>query len=222
MLLKAVQDDPNPPLYIPGFFRFDRYGRPPNEKGEFGMKGLEAGRYRVAAILPDDGWRIRSITQSVAGVGKQSTGAAKKSVDLSRNGVVVKPGEKISGVEVIVAEDAATLNGRVVPAKDGTKLPSWLRAHLIPAEAASADDVIRYAETDLRGDGSFEFKHIAPGKYLLHARQVAEKDANDDQARPAAWDAADRAKLRREAMAAKNEIELKPCGRVKDYALKWR
>jgi hypothetical protein len=38
----------------------------------------------------------------------------------------------------------------------------------------------------------------------------------------AAWDAAARAKLRREAMAAKNEIELQPCGRVKDYALKWR
>jgi hypothetical protein len=220
ILLKAVQDDPNPRPYISGFFAFDRYGRPPNEKGEFVMKGLEAGRYRVAANLPDNGWRISSITLSVAGAGKQTTGAAKKPVDITRNGVVIKPGEKISGVEVIVAEDAATFNGRVVPAKDGTKLPSWLRAHLIPAEAASADDVIRYAETDLRGDGSFEFKHVAPGKYLLHTRQVAEKDANDDQARPAAWDAAERSKLRREAMAAKNEIELQPCGRVRDYV--WR
>jgi Carboxypeptidase regulatory-like domain len=222
MLLKAVQDDRNPRLRLSGFFSFDSYGRPPNEKGEFAMKGLEAGRYRITANLPDGGWRIRAITQSVAGAGKQSSGATKKNVDISRDGVAVKPGEKLSGVEVTVAEDAATLNGRVVPAKDGVKLPSSLRAHLIPAEVKSEDDVIRYADSDVRGDGSFEFKHIAPGKYLLLALQVAEKEASDDQARPAAWDAAERAKLRREAMAAKNEIEIQPCGRVKDYALKWR
>jgi hypothetical protein len=94
-----------------------------------------------------------------------------------------------------------------------------MRVHLIPAEVAAADDVIRYAETTVRGDGSFEFKHIAPGKYLLHTRQAAEKEANDDQARPIIWDAAERAKLRREAAAAKNEIELKVCERVKDHSL---
>jgi hypothetical protein len=222
ILLKAVHDDPNPRQRISGFFRFDRHGRPPNENGEFAMKGLEAGRYRITANLPDGGWRIRAITQSVAGAGKQSFGATKKKADILRDGVAIKPGEKLSGVEVTVAEDAATLNGRVVPSKDGMKLPSPLRAHLVPAEATSEDDVIRYAETDVRGDGSFEFKHVAPGKYLLLARQVAEKETSDDQARPAAWDAAERAKLRREAMATKNEIELQPCGRVKDYALKWR
>jgi len=222
ILLKAVHDNPNPRLRLSGFFSFDSYGRPPNEKGEFAMKGLEAGRYRITANLPDGGRRIRAITQSVAGAGKQSSGATKKNVDISRDGVAVKPGEKLSGVEVTVAEDAATLAGRVVPAKDGMKLPPSLRAHLIPAEAKGEDDVIRYAEADVRADGSFEFKHVAPGKYLLLARQVAEKEADDDQARPAAWDAAERAKLRREALAAKNEIELQPCGRVKDYALKWR
>jgi len=222
MLLKAVHDDPNPRPHISGFFSFDRYGRPPNENGEFAMKGLEAGRYRITANLPDGGWRIRAITRSVAGTGKQSSGVTKKNVDISRDGVAIKPGEKLSGVEVTVAEDAATLDGRVVPAKDGMKLPSSLCAHLIPAEAKGEDDVIRYVESDVRGDGSFEFKHVAPGKYLLLARQVAEKEASDDQARPGAWDAAERAKLRREAMAAKNEIELQPCGRVKDYSLKWR
>jgi len=48
-----------------------------------------------------------------------------------------------------------------------------------------------------------------------------EKEANDDQPRPAAWDAIERAKLRREAIVAKNEIELQPCGRVKDYILRF-
>jgi hypothetical protein len=92
---------------------------------------------------------------------------------------------------------------------------------LVPAETAAADDLLLYAESPVRGDGSFEFKHIAPGKYLLHARQASEKDANDDQSRPLAWDSIERAKLRREAAAAKNEIELKTCERVKDHVLRW-
>jgi hypothetical protein len=196
---------------------------PPNKKGEFALKDLEAGGYRIMADLPSAGWRVRAITRSVAGTVKRSgeatAGAARSRLDVWRGGVTIKPGEKLSGVEVIVAEDAATLEGRVVPAKDGMKLPSPLRAHLIPAEAASADDVIRYAETDVRGDGSFGFKHIAPGKYFLHMRQAPENDASDDQAIGIAWDAVKRVKLRREAASAKNEIELKPCQRVKDYVL---
>jgi hypothetical protein len=54
----------------------------------------------------------------------------------------------------------------------------------------------------------------------MSARQASEKDANDDQSRPLAWDAVERAKLRREAAAAKNEIELKACERVKDHVLR--
>lgn len=186
----------------------------PDQKGEFTLKNLLAGRHRIVTDLQNENWYVRAITQPPAG-------AAKKPVDVSSGGVIVKPGEKLSGVEVIVAEGAASLNGRVVQAKEGSKLPSRLRVHLIPAETLSTDDLLRYAETAIRSDGSFEFKHIAPGKYLLHARQFAEKEANDDQRRPAAWDAVERAKLRREAAAAKNEIELKVCERVKDHVLRW-
>jgi Carboxypeptidase regulatory-like domain len=224
IMLIADRDDPD---QLAQMSRFGGRGgpvAPPKERGEFALKNLEAGRYRITADLPDDGWRIRAITQSSqsgASSTKPASGTetAKKTVDASRDGVTIKPGEKLSGVEVIIAEDAATLNGRVVPAKDGAKLPSSLRAHLIPADA---DDVIRYAETDVRGDGSFEFKHIAPGKYMLSARQASEKEANDDQDRQLAWDAIERAKLRREAATAKNEIELQPCGRLKDYVLRFK
>jgi hypothetical protein len=228
--LKTDRDDPNQRAQRSRFDWFG-YGHPPNEKGEFALKGLEAGHYRITANLPDDGWRIRAIiqaSQSGPGSSKPSTEAAgtagttRSPVDASRNGIAIKPGEKVSGVEVIVANGAASLSGRVVPAKEGMKLPPWLHAHLIPAEAASADDVIRYAETKVGADGSFEFKHIAPGKYLLHTRQVAEKEANDDQARPIAWDTVERAKLRREAATSKNEIELKVCDRVKEHVLRWQ
>jgi hypothetical protein len=101
-------------------------------------------------------------------------------------------------------------------------LPSRLRVHLIPAEVSAADDVLRYAETMVHAGGGFEFKHVAPGKYLLHIRRAAETEVNNDQARPLAWNAVERAKLRREAAAAKNEIELKACERVIDHLLRWQ
>ncbi|HKX33697.1 MAG TPA: hypothetical protein VJ302_38815 [Blastocatellia bacterium] len=41
----------------------------------------------------------------------------------------------------------------------------------------------------------------------------------NDDAEPVARNAIERARLRREAAAAGNEIELKPCQRLKDYHL---
>jgi hypothetical protein len=218
VLLSAAADDESGPSIQSIVLQFRYLGGAmngaPDEKGEFILSGLAAGHFRIKADLPDEGWYVRAITQP-------APGAAKKPVDASRNGVAVKAGEKLSGVEVVIAEGAASLNGRVVPAKEGSKLTSRLRVHLIPAEVSAADDVLRYAEATAGVDGEFGFKHIAPGKYLLYARQASEKEANSDRSRPLAWDEIERAKLRREATAAKNEVELKACERVKDQVLRW-
>jgi hypothetical protein len=218
LLSAAADDESGPPIQsITPQFRYfgGAMGGAPDENGEFILRGLAAGRFRIKADLPDEGWYVRAITQP-------APGATKKPVDASRNGVAVKAGEKLSGVEVVIAEGAASLNGRVVPAKEGTKLPPRLRVHLIPAEASAADDVLRYAETAVGPDNGFSFKHIAPGKYLLHMRQASEKEVNNDRSRPASWDAIERAKIRREAATANNEIELKACERVKEHVLRWR
>jgi hypothetical protein len=215
-LIELKRDDRTPGVFAPRLFSMEAGvylgGATPEKDGGFTVKNLEAGRYRIGADLPDENWYVRAITQA----------ATPKPVDVARGGVTLKQGEKISGIEMIIAQGAASLSGRVVPSREGAQLPKRLRVHLVPAETAAADDLLLYAEAPVQGDGSFEFKHIAPGKYLLHARQTSEKEANDGQDRQLAWDAVERAKLRREAMAAKNEIELQPCGRVKDYALKWR
>ncbi|MGH9754532.1 MAG: carboxypeptidase regulatory-like domain-containing protein [Blastocatellia bacterium] len=214
-LIELKRDDKTPSLFASEFFPAEfgglLGGATPDKEGGFIAKNLEAGRYRIGADLPDENWYIRAITQA----------ASPKPVDISRAGVALKQGEKISGIEMIIAQGAASLSGKVVPSREGAAPPKRLRVHLIPADTAAADDLLRYAEAPVQGDGSFEFKHIAPGKYLLRARQASEKEANDDQARPLAWDAVERAKLRREAAAAKNEIELKVCGRVKEHVLRW-
>ena len=110
-------------------------------------------------------------------------------------------------MDILIAEGAASLNGRVVPAKEASKLPSRLRVHLIPAEVSAADDVLRYAEAAVGVDGGFGFKHIAPGKYLLHTRQASEKEANNDRSRPLAWDEA--VKCRGEESARREDFHLR-------------
>jgi hypothetical protein len=49
---------------------------------------------------------------------------------------------------------------------------------------------------------------------------VVRPSAETVDARPAAWDGIERAKLRRAAEAANLLIELQPCQRVVDYLLK--
>jgi hypothetical protein len=214
-LIELRRDDKAPGVFPSGIIPMEISGSlgaaTPDKDGGFTVKNLEAGRYRINTDLPDESWYIRAITQA----------ATPKPVDISRAGVTLKQGEKISGIEMIIAQGAASLSGKIVPAREGERLPKRLRVHLIPAETTAADELIRYAEATVGGDGSFEFKHVAPGKYMLHTRQASEKEANDDQSRPVAWDAVERAKLRREAAAAKNEIELKVCERVKDHVLRW-
>jgi len=94
--------------------------------------------------------------------------------------------------------------------------------HLVPVETASAEDVLRYAEAVAGKDGAFEFKNLAPGKYRLIARAAPDDTPMDLPATPVAWDANERAKLRKEAEVMKIEIELKPCQRVSDQVVKFR
>jgi hypothetical protein len=61
----------------------------------------------------------------------------------------------------------------------------------------------------------------APGKYWLLARAVPDDDAADRPPAPVAWDTNERAKLRHEAMTLKNEVDLQPCGRIKDLVLRF-
>jgi hypothetical protein len=104
---------------------------------------------------------------------------------------------------------------------EGASLPAQLRVYLIPAEPASADDALRYAETEMGSNGRFTMSHLCPGRYYLLARPAPNAESSEAPPRPAAWGAENRAKLLREAGVAKAEVELKACRRVMDYALRY-
>ena len=117
----------------------------------------------------------------------------------------------------MVGQDAAVFRGRITPG--GTTIREGTRVYLVPTEREQANNVLRYSDTLVKSDGSFALGNLAPGRYFILSRVEAPTDPGT-LPRPIAWDAAARAKLRREGEAANTIIELKPCQQVVDYELK--
>jgi hypothetical protein len=142
--------------------------------------------------------------------------------DVARSGLTVKSGERMTGLVVTISDGAASLRGKVAMENEGSPLPARMRAHLVPAQTAAADDLLRYGEVVVDKDNAFEFKNMAPGKYRLLLRAAPNYEPNESPPPPAAWDAVERAKLRKEAVAMNVEVELKPCQRLTDQVVKYR
>jgi hypothetical protein len=183
----------------------------PNAQGVFVLRGLSAGRYRLAARLPDESWYLKSLWLPA--------GAAP--ADPARAGLVLKAGERRDGLTVTLAVGAASLQG-AVKAAPAAKAPARWRVHLLPAELPAKDDLLRFAEVVTDGTGSFKVEHLAPGKYLLVARDLPADEAPEGPSRPLAWDATERAKLRREAETVNVVVELAACQRKADVVLPWK
>lgn len=201
--------------------RFMRLRQPreaaPDPDGSFTLRNLEAGAYRFEARPLDENFYVRALelpaTAGPAAAGARPAAAAPPEF-VSLNG-----GQQLKGVSIRLAAGAAAVEGRVVAA--GAQPPpfSSLRVYLLPAERERAGDLLRHRETAPAADGSFAFRHLAPGRYLLLARAV--EAPADAPPRPLLWDADARARLRREAESAGPPLELQPCQRVADFSLRY-
>ena len=181
----------------------------PNENGEFSLQGLAPGHYRFGATLPNEAVYVSAISM------KAPSG---KAIDIAASGASLKSGDQLAGISIILAEGASALRGRVVSSAEKAKLPSGLRVHLVPAEPAHANDVLRFAEAEVKSDGTFALTNIPPGRYRIVA--IAVKDRGS---LPVAWDADERASLHRRAEESGGApvVELKPCQRSSDYLIQY-
>lgn len=209
IVFRAKQYDSNQKV-LPMLSLFGDVGiATPNDKGSFTMAGLKAGRHFIEAQLPDEDWYIKSIILSSATVPTVR--------EAGRNGVVVKAGEKVTGLTITIAKGAAAFKGKIKVA-DGDRLPQELRVYLVPSEPDARDDLLRFAEVKTDGT-SFSFENLAPGKYLVLASATTDNKSPDKPPSPKAWNAAERTRLRTQAEAANNVIELKYCQRLTDFVL---
>lgn len=177
-----------------------------SSQGDFIMRNLRAGLYRLKAVPPGSRWYIRSIA-SPAPAGKNA---------LSPDQFNLRASDNLHDIKVTITEGAAGIRGKV---STGSAMPLRMFVYLIPVDPAQADDLLRYAETSMQADGSFAISNIAPGKYWLLAAPRTGKEETNENAQPLFRDATQRAKLRHDAEAAKKAIELKPCQRVNDLLL---
>jgi hypothetical protein len=118
------------------------------------------GRNRINAINMPPGWTLRSVRVS--------------NVDLIDEGVEVKPGDRISGVEIEVTDTIATIagvatNARGEPATESTVL-------VFPAdELRWKQGGRRYVQTVLPGrDGRYRIAGVVPADYYIIALDKVE------------------------------------------------
>jgi hypothetical protein len=183
-----------------------------NEKGEFALHSLFPGPHRVDVQPPDEHVFVKSIV-------RPALTPNGKPIDVGRDGVSVKAGEKILEVVVSVAEGATGVRGRVVVGPDQKPPKAPMRIYAVPAARELADDVLRYAEAEVGEDGTFSLVRLAPGSYRLIARELSDPNTETDR-RPLAWSVSSRRGLLLEAEAVNKTIDLTPCQRVSGYVFR--
>jgi len=179
----------------------------PDAKGEFSAQLPSGGSYHIETELLDADLFLSSVTLPPESAGKPPKDAS--------GGIPVKNSEHIAGVIVTVAQGAATVAGRVTPPTPGATLPDKLRVYLAPVEKESSDNTLRYYDSLVRRDGSFEIKHIAPGRYYVMPRSISSQEWDEVNPRPIWWPASSRQKLRQDAEKANYVVELKSCQQMK-------
>jgi hypothetical protein len=141
-------------------------------------------------------------------------------VDATRSWTNVKGSERLSNLTITLVHGAASLRGAFVPA-EGEQIPQRLFVYLVPAERDKANNVLRFFAAEVQSNGYLGLDNIAPGRYWVLA-QPAEGTTSPLTKTRSPLETETRRRLRRDAEAAKNEIELKPCQNVSDFKLSLR
>lgn len=186
----------------------------PDPQGNFTIRNLVSSQYYFLARSPARSWYLKSIAMS-----PPATARARKPSDLSRVWTTVKAGDRLSGLIVTLAQGAASLEGQVVVSEGETK-PEKLLVYLVPSEREAADELLRFYGGLVGEEGKIALHSLAPGRYWILAQPVSETAPIVKMRLPDETET--RARLRRDAEAAKVEIELKPCQRVTDFKLSHR
>ncbi|HEX5884490.1 MAG TPA: carboxypeptidase-like regulatory domain-containing protein [Pyrinomonadaceae bacterium] len=177
-------------------------------QGNIKLRNLASSQYYFAARFPAKFWYVQSITLTAPG--------KVKPIDATRVWTSVSQGEKLSGLTVTLAQGAGTLNGQIT-LREGETLPERIAVYLVPAEKERADDILRFYGAAVSREGKIAMNSIAPGRYWVLAQAVT--DEAEAPIRKLRWpdETEMRAQLRRDAEAAKTEIQLKPCQNVVDF-----
>ncbi|MCA1575744.1 MAG: carboxypeptidase-like regulatory domain-containing protein [Acidobacteria bacterium] len=183
----------------------------PDKEGNFKLLNLAAGEYHFIPRGVSRYWYVQSVLLT-------PNAKTTKPIDTTRVWTSVKPGDRLSGLTITLAQGAAGLRGQLTLG-EGEMVPAKLWVYLVPLERERADDVLRFFGSAVSPEKRFTFGNVAPGRYWLVTRAETEDGAAPLTKLRLPHETQIRGRLRREAEAAKTEIELKPCQTVADYTL---
>jgi hypothetical protein len=179
-------------------------------QGNFTIRNLVASQYYFVARFPARSWFLKSIAMSPPPAAR-----AGKPNDVTRVWTTIKTGDKLSGLIVTLAQGAALFQGQI----EGETIPEKLVVYLVPSEREAADELLRFYGGPV-SEGKFGLYNIAPGRYWILTQPAGDSAPLTKMRVPDETET--RARLRRDAEAAKMEIELKPCQSVTDFKLPFK
>ncbi|HEV2835700.1 MAG TPA: hypothetical protein VGW58_10305, partial [Pyrinomonadaceae bacterium] len=215
ILVSAWHNDNEAAKQIPPFVWSFGAPVPPDGEGNFNLRHLAPGQYYFITRFQARYWYIQSIAFAPTPVAGAKAG---KPVDATHVWTNIKPGDRLSGLTVTLAQGAASLRGQL-SLGEGEQVPERLFVYLAPVERERADELLRFYAAAVAPDGKIALNNVAPGRYWILPQVYG-----DDAVAPITklrlpHETETRAKLRREAEAAKTEIEFKPCQNITDYQL---
>ncbi len=190
----------------------------PNPAGNFMLRNLSPGNYRFSTRFSAKYWFLRSIIRETgAQRANPKTANVSRGFDVARHGLSLKSGERITGVNITLAEGAASLRGTIKLAP-GESVPSKLNVHLVPTEEENSDDALRQFSAPVSADGMFAFNNLPPGNYFAVARIPGVNEFTSDT-KLRVPEAELRALIRRAAESERINVEFKPCQNMVDFRL---
>jgi len=176
----------------------------PEENGDFEINRLENGRYFLNADFPEGNLYVKDFFQQIS---------VKEKRDLS-GGLNLKTGENLDNVKIIFSDGAAKINGKIIVSKEekAENPAAKFVIYLIPADEINKDNILRYAQSFNRVDGTFSFVNVAPGNYFLSAESYStDRETVEKSPMPKFWDVKERLKLFQNAKIGEYNLTLKPC-----------
>jgi hypothetical protein len=190
----------------------------PDKDGAITFRNLVNGQYAIVPRFFARYWYVQSITQTTLGAASAKSALSNQKIDVAKNWITVKSGDRLTGLTVTLAEGGGSVRGRLVVPED-KKVPANLNVMFVPAEREKADDVLRYFAVDVASDQTFSADNLPPGRYWVttHPRLPSDIPGNNLRFPDGAQQ---RTRLRLMAEASNFVIEVKPCQNVADYQLR--
>jgi len=190
----------------------------PDKDGAITFRNLVSGEYAIIPRFFARYWYVQSITHTTIGAASAKAALSTQKIDVAKNWINVKSGDRLTGLTVTLAEGAAAVRGRVIP-RDDSKAATHLNVILVPAEREKADDVLRYFAVDIAADQTFVADNLPPGRYWIITNPRLPRDIPGNNLRLPDG-AQQRTRIRLMAETSNSVIELKPCQNIAEYQLR--